>query len=55
MVGYLPFAAANHLVGTGRYEFWQATCWGYVIRVASHGVSHGWPVLATVGRLGDRV
>jgi hypothetical protein len=31
-IGYLPFAAANFLVGTGRYEFVQAGCWGYVVR-----------------------
>ena len=30
-VGYLPFRAANFLVGTGRYKFTQITCWGYVV------------------------
>lgn len=31
LIGYLPFAAANFLVGTGRYVFHQCCCWGYVL------------------------
>lgn len=30
--GYLPFSAANFLVGTGRYEYFQCCCWGYIVR-----------------------
>lgn len=30
--GYLPFSAANFLVGTRRYVFQQVTCWGYVVK-----------------------
>jgi len=30
--GYLPFEAANFLVGTGKYEFHQVCCWGYIVR-----------------------
>ncbi len=29
--GYLPFAAANYLVGTGRWQFEQVCCWGYIV------------------------
>ena len=32
LYGYLPFSAANFLVGTGRYEFHQCGCWGYVVK-----------------------
>lgn len=32
LVGYLPFSAANYLVGTARWEFQQVSCWGYVVR-----------------------
>ncbi len=32
MIGYLPFAAANYLVGSGDYVFEQVTPWGYVVR-----------------------
>lgn len=31
--GYLPFKAANFLVGTGKYEFLQVCCWGYIVRL----------------------
>lgn len=30
-VGYLPFAAANTLVGTGRWQFTRVDFWGYII------------------------
>ena len=32
LFGYLPFLAANVLVGTGKYEFHQSGCWGYIVR-----------------------
>lgn len=31
-VGHLPFRAANFLVGAGKYVFWQAGCWGYLLK-----------------------
>jgi len=31
--GYFPFRAANFLVGTGKYQFEQASRWGYVLRL----------------------
>jgi len=34
-VGFLPFAAANVLVATGRYQFWQASFWGYTVKRVS--------------------
>ena len=30
-VGYLPFVAANFLVGTGRWRFVAVHCWGYIV------------------------
>lgn len=33
LYGYLPFQAANFLVGTGKYEWAQSTCWGYIVRL----------------------
>lgn len=32
MIGYLPFSAANFLVGTKQYVYQQVTPWGYVIK-----------------------
>lgn len=32
LIGYLPFEAANCLVGTGHYSFEACCCWGYVCR-----------------------
>lgn len=32
LIGYLGFRAANFLVGTGKYEFHQVCCWGYVVK-----------------------
>lgn len=29
--GYLPFAAVNPLLATGRWTILQVTCWGYVM------------------------
>lgn len=29
--GYLPFSAANYLVGTGKYQYHQSCCWGYIV------------------------
>ena len=31
LLGYLPFEAANFLVGTRKYAFYSAGCWGYVL------------------------
>ena len=31
LIGYLPFAAANFLVGTGKYKWFQSCCWGYIL------------------------
>lgn len=35
LYGYLPFRAANFLVGTGRYVFEQVCAWGYVVKRVS--------------------
>ena len=32
LIGYFPFLAANFLVDTGRYVFWQSSCWGYILK-----------------------
>jgi len=32
MIGYLPFEAANFLVGTGKWIWWQSGWMGYVVR-----------------------
>jgi len=32
LIGYLPFDAANTLMGTGKYAWWQASVWGYVLQ-----------------------
>lgn len=39
LTGYLPFSVANFLVGTGKYMFWQASCWGYVVKRAGEAKS----------------
>lgn len=31
LLGYFPFKAANFLVGTHKYRFHSAGCWGYVL------------------------
>ena len=31
LVGYLPFEAANFLVGTRKYQFEACCCWGYTV------------------------
>jgi hypothetical protein len=31
LIGYLPFGAANFLVGTGKYKFFNVHCWGYIL------------------------
>jgi len=35
LFGYLPLSAANYLVSTGKYEFWQVSTWGYVVHLYS--------------------
>lgn len=32
LIGYLPFMAANYLVGTGKYQFESCGCWGYIVK-----------------------
>lgn len=29
--GYLSLRAANYLVGTGRWSFFNVHCWGYIL------------------------
>jgi hypothetical protein len=41
LVGYLPFKAANFLVGTGKYRFEQVCCWGYVLRKRAKASQEG--------------
>jgi hypothetical protein len=36
--GYLPFAAVNPLLATGRWTIKQATCWGYVMERSTRPV-----------------
>ena len=32
LYGFLPFAAAQALVATGRYWYWSHGAWGYVVQ-----------------------
>jgi hypothetical protein len=34
-IGYLPLSAANALVKTGKYRFFRADCWGYIVEMVS--------------------
>ena len=35
LYGYLPFGAANALVATGRWVYWQCCCWGYIVKAVA--------------------
>ena len=32
LIGHFGFKAANFLVGTGKYKFWQVSWMGYVLK-----------------------
>ena len=36
-IGYLPFAAANFLVGTKKWQFCSSGMWGYILEKREQG------------------